>query len=364
MNIRVTLGPLARPLDTMRFVSIRTFEEMFTCEINSLPKNVCLMGWLKREQRWYCAPESLARQHSAHFSHTFHTFGTRKLLPFLSMRAFPQLDLSSIWFPYCFFDAWRERTVFSPNYRWMPPPDMTEWLEWKGAPGEIPILSPSRHWAVCQGSHRGDPSAFVVPDAHYLLQNYYIDLFSDVKMHHVPWNNRKPRAILAAGDYGESSNFFHPPLDPTMHPRRLFRATVADKGLAADVYLGESVSLADQLGYRYIVDVDGYARTWSAWAWKMMSGATVISLESPWTAFFNDQFAPWQHFVPVANDCSDLAEKLQWCRDNDAECQAIANRARDRAMVVYDLDNVTKRVVSQLRERLAEPAPDGWNAAP
>ena len=91
-----------------------------------------------------------------------------------------------------------------------------------------------------------------------------------------------------------------------------------------------------------------------------MSGSTVLSLESPWTAFFTEQFLPWEHFVPVANDCSDLAEKLDWCRDNDTECQAIANRARERAMRVYDVNEVTSRMVSRLRECLAAPSPDGW----
>ena len=360
MNVRMTLGPIARPVDTIRFVSIQTFEQMFSCRINSLPQNVCLMGWIKNEQRWYCAPEALARPHSTHLSHTFHTFGTKKLLSLLSTRVFPQLDVPSVWFPYCFYDAWRERTVFSSNYRWVVPPDMADWTEWRGEAGELPILSPTRPWVVCQGSHRGDPSACVVVDAHYLMQNNYVELFSEVQSHRIAWGSKKPRAVLAGADHGENANFFVPSEDATLNPRRLLRSTVANQNLTVDVYLGQNVSLGEQLSYRYIIDADGYARTWSAWAWKMMSGSTVLSLESPWTAFFTEQFLPWEHFVPVANDCSDLAEKLDWCRDNDTECQAIANRARERAMRVYDVNEVTSRMVSRLRECLAAPSPDGW----
>lgn len=144
---------------------------------------------------------------------------------------------------------------------------------------------------------------------------------------------------------------------PTRHCVVCQGAHRGDPNLAVDLYLGQNVSLSEQLSYRYIIDADGYARTWSAWAWKMMSGSTVLSLESPWTAFFTEQFSPWEHFVPIANDCSDLAEKLYWCRDNDTECQAIAKRACEHAKTVYDIASVTKQMTIRFRERLAELAP-------
>lgn len=336
---------------------------MFACTVNALPQNVCVMGWVQSEQQWYCAPESFAVHTTTHLSHTFHTFGTKKLLAFLSTQVFPRMALDSIWFPYCFFDAWRERTMYSSAYHWVMSPDMSTWMEWRGPAGAIPILSPDRHWLVCQGAHVGDPSAFMVPDGHYLTQQHYADLFARVARSRTAWDTKLPRAILAAGDHGENSNFFQPRSEPGMHPRRLFRDVVAAENLDVDVFLGANVSLHEQLRYRYIVDVDGFARTWSAWAWKMMSGATVLSLASPWTTFFNEQFSPWEHFVPVANDSADLAEKLQWCRDHDAECRAIAERAEQRALQVYALDAVTARVAGQLSAQLAAPPPADWLAA-
>ncbi|HNY45337.1 MAG TPA: glycosyl transferase family 90, partial [Casimicrobium sp.] len=64
-------------------------------------------------------------------------------------------------------------------------------------------------------------------------------------------------------------------------------------------------------------------------------------------------FQPWEHFVPVANDCADLAEKLQWCRDNDSECEAIAQRARAQATRVYDPVVVADELLQDLRGRAA-----------
>lgn len=362
-SYRITVGPAQAPRQALRFIALAAFERMFACAVNSLPQNVCVMGWNRSEQQWYCAPEWFAIHANTHLSHTFHTFGTKKLLTFLATRVLPRLDLDSLWFPYCFYDAWRERIAYTSSYKWVVPPDMSTWTEWRGAPGEIPILSPSRHWLVCQGAQMGDPSAFIVPDGHYLTQNHYAQLFATVAQNRIAWIDKLPRAILAAGDHGESSNFFVPRTEPNIHPRRRLRDVVDAEDLAVDVFLGANISLPQQLRYRYIVDVDGFARTWSAWAWKMMSGSTVLSVASIWTSFFNEQFVPWEHFVPVANDSSDLAEKLQWCHEHDSECQAIAERAKERATLVYDLETVSGRVVDGLRAQLAMTPPSDWLAA-
>lgn len=362
-NFRVTLGPVARPADALRYLSIRAFETLFSCRINSLPQNICLLGWRKDKQRWYCAPESLGVQQASHISQMFHGRSIGKLLGMLSTDVFPSLDLRSVWFPFCIYDGWRERNVYSAHYRWVNAPNMSASLEWRGAPGEIPVLSPSQHWLACFGAHKGDPSALVMPEAYYLTRNHYIDLFDEIDRQRVPWANKKSRGVLAATDQGESSNLFIPTGDPGTHPRRLFRQTVAEQNVDIDVYLGKNFSRGEQLGYRYIADVDGFVRTWDAWAWKMMSGSTVLSVDSPWASFFQDQFAPWTHYVPIANDSSDLAEKFAWCVDHDRECEAIAERARERAIEVYARSYVVNLLGGRLRQHLATPAPAGFESA-
>ena len=55
--------------------------------------------------------------------------------------------------------------------------------------------------------------------------------------------------------------------------------------------------------------------------------------------------------------CSDLAEKLEWCRDNVVECAAIAQRAGERASVVYNPVTVAEVLLNKFCQRLAEPLP-------
>lgn len=359
-QIRVTIGPVARPASALRYLSIAEFERMFSCKINSLPQNVCLMGWLQSERSWYCAPMSFSVQSATHASTVFHHHGSERLLRFLSQNIVKPLDVSALWFPFCFYDAWRERHFYSDNFRWITPPDLTHHMEWRGEPGEIPVMSPTRHWLACFGAHKGDPSALLQPDPHY-LGGFYGGLFAELLPFKTPWTDRSARAILGAGDHGESCNLFAPLADRTMHPRRLFRAVVAEQNLDVDVFLGQPISRGEQLAYRYIVDVDGFARTWDAWAWKMMSGSTVLAVDSPWVSFFSEQFVPWEHYVPVANNCSDLAEKLEWCRQHDVECEAIARRASERANFVYDPGTVATELLKKFREKLAEPPPVGFS---
>jgi hypothetical protein len=71
-----------------------------------------------------------------------------------------------------------------------------------------------------------------------------------------------------------------------------------------------------------------------------------------WETWFTRQFSPWEHFVPLANDLSDLGEKIEWCRAHDAECRDIASRATARAEVVYGGFAVATAAAAVLRERL------------
>lgn len=365
-NVRLTSPPQAlttpmRPINPVPVcVPIEGFAELFSCRINSLPQNVALLGWLAQTARWYCAPLRLADASAGHFSRIFQQRGTDRLIDFLSRGIVPALNTTSLWFPFAFYDGWRERIAYSDDYRWVTPPDLSDWPEWHGAPGELPILSPSRHWLACYGAHHGDPSALLLPEAHYLMTAGYADLFAEVGRLRTPWRKKSARAIFAGGDHGDHRNFFAPTSDTSLHPRRRLHQVATQQSLDVDIYLGQFVSRAEQMSRRYILDVDGFARTWDAWAWKMMSGSTVLSVASPWVSFFTEQFSAWEHFVPVSNDMSDLAEKIAWCQSHDAECEAIADRARERAMVVYGRESVAMRLLQSLRNKLAEAPPAGW----
>jgi hypothetical protein len=48
--------------------------------------------------------------------------------------------------------------------------------------------------------------------------------------------------------------------------------------------------------------------------------------------YFNDWLRPFEHYIPVLPDHSDLIEKIQWARSHDAEARMIQERGRQAAL--------------------------------
>lgn len=321
------------------------FARRFGADAGALPRNVCLVGWSAEVDEWFATPESVGDEREWRLRVT-------PTLRFLDDLVRPELKPGSFWFPFCFHDGWRERIAWTDRYRWVAPEGASAMREWRGAPGELPRFSDSHPWVACYCAHRGDPSAFLIPEAHWLTRGHYRDLFAAVARESKPWSERRMRAIYAGGDHGEVANYLAPAPPGREHPRRHLRAVVDAASLPADVHLGGDFPRGRQMEFRWILDVDGQVRTWDAWAWKMASGSTVLSPASPWESFFTRDFEAWTHYVPVANDFSDLAERLAWCRDNDDACRRIAEAARERAREVYEPERAGGEVARALRERL------------
>jgi hypothetical protein len=308
-----------------------------------LPNTVAALLWSPDARRWLCAPEAAARV--ANFGRVPIT------LQFLQHHVLPRMPRTTFWMLLAFCDGWREGNLFGPDYHYVDPPDLSAIGGWRGAPGSIPRLSTRRSWVACYGAQKGDPSALVLPEVHYMSGDFYRPLFHELRRDAVPWSQKSSVAIYCGGGHGLVENY-HVPVEGRPHGRRYLEQLAEDRRLKLRVVLGGMVSRRQQQKHKYIIDLDGIVRTWNAFAWKMASGSTVLSADSPWDSFFTPLFQPWVHFVPLANDLSDVAEKLQWCRDNDEECRAIAERARIRAAEAYDLELVAERTAAALHARL------------
>ncbi len=266
----------------------------------------------------------------------------------------PSAKTPPFWLLCCIYDGWRERNELATTYTWVDPPrDLDDATEWIGPPGATPRMSSTREWVACFAAHRGDPTAVLLPEAHYLSQHYR-DLRLRTAVARRPWRLRRQRAAYAGRDHAADA----PPV-PGAALRRTLDEIVRRDGLAVDVSLGGNVTRREQLRDRYIIDIDGAVRTWDAWAWKMFSGSTVLSPASIWDTWFTQSFEPWQHFVPLSADLSDLGAQLEWCRNNDNECHAMARRARRRAIEVYRRKTVERETAALLVPKLGLGSPLG-----
>jgi hypothetical protein len=97
--------------------------------------------------------------------------------------------------------------------------------------------------------------------------------------------------------------------------------------LEAKGMVGSSVSREDHLKFKYLIDVDGNSCTYERYFWLLLSNSLVLKQMTQNVQWYYGGLTPYQHFVPVKADLSDLLEKIEWAKAHDAECKKMAERA-------------------------------------
>lgn len=86
------------------------------------------------------------------------------------------------------------------------------------------------------------------------------------------------------------------------------------------------MTLEEQKKYKYIVHIDGHV---SAFRLSTMLGLNccLLIVNSKWKVWYSDMLKPYEHYIPIKEDLSDLYEQIEWCKNNDDSCEYIANNA-------------------------------------
>lgn len=204
---------------------------------------------------------------------------------------------------------------------------------------DVPIDIPSASWEA-----RNDwNNVALVPDLYYFNAKGY----EDTPLVEIPWSARTPAVVWR----GSTTGLYHQRADHLdALPRYRLCRIASELGAAVDVGLNAAVQAADaqqeelirdrlmaeglfkpflpmaeMARYRYIFDIDGNSNSWN-FMLKLRLGCCVLKVESHWQQWFAQRIEPWVHYVPIAQDLSDLHTQIAWCLDNDAECAAIAQR--------------------------------------
>jgi len=88
----------------------------------------------------------------------------------------------------------------------------------------------------------------------------------------------------------------------------------------------EPLSLQQQIEYKFIIDVEGHSSAFRLSS-ELVSGSCVLLVDSPWKLWLHSFLVPYEHFVPVKADLSNLITQMRWCLDNDDRCRSIAQRS-------------------------------------
>ncbi len=183
----------------------------------------------------------------------------------------------------------------------------------------------------------------LIPDTDFISTRGYEDMRLHFRDNPIPWEHKKDILFWRGASTGTSSSGLWRDLQRIKLCELASNAknqALFDVGLSSIVqlnkndeneiktlgYLKDHKSIKLINSFKYLIDVDGNSNAWSSLFLKLLSGSIVLKVESVggYRQWYYDRLIPWQHYVPVNKNLSDLQEKLDWLRDNDQEAKKIA----------------------------------------
>ena len=105
-----------------------------------------------------------------------------------------------------------------------------------------------------------------------------------------------------------------------------------------------------QLEYKYILNLDGFASAWRI-IQELFYGGCIIIPNSHYTDTIRQILKPWCHYIPCKKDMSNLVETIKWYIKYNSEVEKIVKNMVDMRNSIMSLDNiisfVTKKIDSQ-----------------
>jgi len=111
----------------------------------------------------------------------------------------------------------------------------------------------------------------------------------------------------------------------------------------------EFVPFESFVGSRYLISVDGVASTWKRVP-NILATGSVLLLQHQWKQFFHFGLKPWIHYVPVADDLSDLPRQYEWLARHQSNAKRIGENGQRFAQKILNpklLENYFVDVVDQ-----------------
>lgn len=143
---------------------------------------------------------------------------------------------------------------------------------------------------------------------------------------------------------------FHPAIDAKLVPLPSqplapdLEAFLSEEGL-----LGSHSEQHEQGLYKYVIAVEGDSAADRLY-WQLFSGSVVLIPRGPWRVLpLFDLLVPYEHFVPLRSDLSDLPEKVDWLRANDDKAEHIARSGAFFAQRYLTCDGILNYVSLLLR---------------
>lgn len=88
------------------------------------------------------------------------------------------------------------------------------------------------------------------------------------------------------------------------------------------------MTLNEKAKHKYILNLDGHVAAFRL-GHEFSLGSVILIPKSKYYLWFSYLLKPFEHYVPVKEDLSDLIEQIKWCKENDDKCKKIAKNGLD-----------------------------------
>jgi hypothetical protein len=299
-------------------ITLSEFNNKFNSNIIELPNNVCALGIdMDSENKIFLYHNSFVYRSLIHtINYWFENINDK-------------LNKNKYYVLICYSDG----------YKFDEESDIKDFLSFQTKNQNNYIFTFCKRW--------NDNNSICIPDFYYTTDKKYLKHKTEIDSINFKWENKKNICIWRGNvKNGYNINFFDSNNKFGLNQRQYFVKLYDEDKITNMDYENGDMSISDQLEYKYILDIDGWANTWDATIWKLYSGSVLLKVQSTWKQWYYDELKEWIHYVPINNDFSDLNKKIEWCKSNDDKCKEIVNNARNFVIKkIFDTEYVNNKIV-------------------
>ncbi len=193
----------------------------------------------------------------------------------------------------------------------------------------VPIMTFAKHQSA---------NAILIPDFEAL--GGYGDVAEKVHNHQILWEEKSPIAFFRGSATGikDPENWRESPRPQmafiSQKYERFLDAKITSSGLAVPIGVlkrekihASPVSIEKHLQFRYLLDIDGDSCGYSRCYWILLSDCLMMKVQSPNIQWYYSLLKPYENYLPIKEDLSDVIQQIRWARKNDELCQKMAQKA-------------------------------------
>lgn len=213
----------------------------------------------------------------------------------------------------------------------------------------------------------------LIPDSDFLYRHAYQDFKDQLAIEWIPWEMRQTVTYWRGSLTGDKTHdqdwrtmerfqlcqavadFSNPDLIDAKITRitNRFSAPEVIEEITHSGFMAPYASAIEQLNYKYLIDIDGHSSTWTGLFLRLLTGSVVLKVNSRrgFRQWFHNRLIPWENYVPIKSDLSDLEETILYLKNNDELAKSIGEAGCQLAhsmTLEQEIDNSLPLVAAHL----------------